>query len=104
MTTEYDKLVRDKIPEIIEENGEVPIIHTATEEEYGRCLIDKLDEEVAEYRESHEIEELADILEVIHAIREARGVTKEQLENTRAQKAEQCGRFEEKIVLERVET
>lgn len=102
MDIEYDKLVRDKIPEIIEDNGEEPLTHRATDEEYEQRLIDKLDEEVAEFRESRELEELADILEVIHAICEHRDVTKEQLEKTRERKAEQRGRFEEMIVLERV--
>ena len=42
---EYDKLVRDKIPEIIRETGERPIVHVADDAEYADRLADKLDEE-----------------------------------------------------------
>ena len=53
--------------------------------------------------ESGEIEELADILEVLHAIREDRGISVESLRDKQRQKAEQRGRFDDGIVLERVE-
>lgn len=104
MAREYDKLVRDRIPDIIEGNGEDPIVHRATDEEYERRLLEKLHEEVEEFCESREIEELADILEVVHAIRENQGVTAEQLQAIREQKADQRGQFKDGIVLERVET
>jgi predicted house-cleaning noncanonical NTP pyrophosphatase (MazG superfamily) len=103
MAREFDKLVRDKIPEIIEEDGKVPEIHIADDDEYTERLVEKLEEEVAEFLESREIEELADILEVIHALRKDRGVTVEELQEKREQKAEQRGRFDEGVVLERVE-
>lgn len=103
MAHEFDKLVRDKIPEVIEANEETPTVHLAEGEEYSNRLVEKLDEEVAEYRESREIEELADVLEVVHAIRKDRGLTNEELQEARAQKAEQRGRFDEGVVLERVE-
>ena len=103
MAREYDKLVRDRIPGIIEGNGNTPIVHRATDDEFGQRLIEKLHEEVKEFCENREIEELADILEIVHAIRESRGVTVEQLQEIRAQKADRRGRFEERIVLERVE-
>lgn len=102
MTRQYDKLVRDGIPEIIEKNGEEPIIHTIDRDEYATCLLEKLDEEVDEYREGRELEELADILEVVHAIRNERGVTVEELQEIREQKAEQVGRFEDRIILDSV--
>ncbi|SDR00765.1 nucleoside triphosphate pyrophosphohydrolase [Natronobacterium texcoconense] len=103
MPREYDKLVRDDIPEIIERDGETPVVHTADDNEYGRRLLEKLDEEVTEFRESEEIEELADVLEVVHAIRAHEGVSRERLEDLRSEKAQERGRFEERIVLERVE-
>ncbi|MFY4813905.1 nucleoside triphosphate pyrophosphohydrolase [Haloarcula argentinensis] len=103
MVRKFDKLVRDKIPEVIEDNGETPTVSLAGEDEYSERLVDKLEEEVAEYRESHDIEELVDILEVIHAIRKDRGLTREELQDERALKAEQRGRFDEGIVLERVD-
>ena len=103
MAREFDKLVRDNIPGIIEENGEDPKVHIADDDEYSDRLIEKLDEEVAEYRESRELDELADIVEVIHAIRKDRGLTIEELQKRRTQKAERRGRFDEGIVLERIE-
>lgn len=103
MTEEFDKLVRDKIPEVIKENGEEPTIYVADGDEYADRLVEKLNEEVAEYRESRETNELADILEVVHAIRRQHGLTEEELQEIRAQKANDCGRFEEGIILKRVE-
>ncbi|EMA37318.1 nucleoside triphosphate pyrophosphohydrolase [Halobiforma nitratireducens] len=103
MAREYDKLIRDAIPEIIERNGETPLVHTATEAEYERRLREKLDEEVAEFQESGAAEELADVLEVVHAIREQEGISVERLEQLRTEKARERGRFEKRVVLERVE-
>lgn len=64
----YDKLVRDKIPEIIESTGKKAIYRTLSEAEYKEYLEKKLDEEVAEFHESKSIEELADIYEVMDAL------------------------------------
>ena len=80
----------------------IPVVE-ADEEEYTERLAAKLGEEVAEYRESRELDELADILEVVHAIRKNEGITSEELQELREEKAEQRGRFDERIVLERVE-
>ncbi|WP_247002415.1 nucleoside triphosphate pyrophosphohydrolase [Halosolutus gelatinilyticus] len=104
MSRAYDKLVRDRIPEIIEENGETPIVRTASDDaEYETYLVEKLHEEVAEYDESRDIEELADILEVIRAIREFDGLSDGDLADLRDRKADERGGFSERIVLERVE-
>lgn len=103
MAEEFDKLVRDGIPQVIEANGEEPTIHLADGEEYSERLAEKLAEEVTEYLETREVSELADILEVVHAIREDRGVPLEELQEMRARKAEDRGRFEDGVVLERVE-
>ncbi|WP_135819588.1 nucleoside triphosphate pyrophosphohydrolase [Halostella litorea] len=103
MAREYDKLVRDRIPELIEADGERPVTHVADGAEYERRLREKLDEEVREYREDGDPEELADVLEVVHALRELAGLTEAELAALRAEKAEDRGRFEERVVLERVE-
>lgn len=58
----YNKLIRDKIPEIIAAQGEQAITHVATPEEYAMKLKEKLGEEVAEYLKDGNAEELADIL------------------------------------------
>ncbi|GAB7018323.1 nucleoside triphosphate pyrophosphohydrolase [Halostagnicola bangensis] len=103
MRREFDKLVRDKIPAIITQNGEEPVTNRVTGEDYSDRLVEKLEEEVAEYRESRSLEELADVLEVVHAIRKTKGVSVDELNEKRAQKAEQRGRFDEGVVLKRVE-
>jgi len=76
----YNKLVRDKIPEIIKDNGNIPITHIASNEEYKEKLKTKLKEEVNEFLEESNKEELADILEVIYAICDFYEIDKEELE------------------------
>ena len=91
------KLVRDRIPEIIQEDGKTPIIRIVDEEEYVRELDRKLCEEVEEYRADGSIEEMADVLEVLFAICEARGHSVEELMEVRNAKREKRGGFEHKI-------
>lgn len=102
MPEEYHKLVRDRIPEIVERNGETPVTRVADGEEYGDLLLAKLDEEVGEFVESTDAEELADVLEVLDAIREFEGISERAVQDERAKKGEQRGRFEDRIVLEEV--
>jgi predicted house-cleaning noncanonical NTP pyrophosphatase (MazG superfamily) len=99
----YKKLVRDKIPEIIQAKGQKPITRILDEQEHLEELIKKLAEEYEEFKEAVSLEELADIQEVVHALAEAIGATKEELEKVRAQKAEERGKFEKRIYLEGVE-
>lgn len=103
MGREYDKLVRDDVPDVIDRAGETPVVHTADEAEYERRLLEKLDEEVTEFRDDRNVEELADVVEVVHAIRAHYGITEERLERVRSEKANARGRFEDRIVLERVD-
>lgn len=63
----YYKLVRDKIPEIIEQSGKVCKIEILSDDEYLKMLDAKLDEELAEYHQEQNLEELADLLEVLLA-------------------------------------
>lgn len=102
MGIKYNKLVRDRIPEIIEESGRTCTIEIMTEEEYILRLEEKLDEELAEYHQSRNIEELADLLEVIRALAEANGCTIEGLEQIRADKALHRGGFSKRILLKEV--
>ena len=95
----YNKLVRDRIPEIIEESGKICKKETLNDEEYLRMIDAKLDEELAEYHKDQNIEELADLMEVIYAAAVARGYSIEQLEQVRAEKAEKRGGFRKKILL-----
>lgn len=98
----YHKLVRDRIPEIIEADGKSCVCETLSDEDYLDLLDQKLNEELAEYQESKSIEELADLLEVIQAVVKARGWTLEELERVRADKAAKRGGFEKKILLKEV--
>ena len=98
----YNKLVRDRIPEIIEASGKICATEILSDEAYLRLLDAKLDEELAEYHSDQNIEELADLLEVIYAAAMARGYTLEQLESVRAAKAEKRGAFANKILLKEV--
>ena len=99
----YNKLVRDKIPELIESDGKKCVTHILSEKEYIAALETKLDEEIAEHRTDKNLEEMADVLEVLRAICIARGYTLEELEQLRAKKAAERGGFEERIFLEYVE-
>ena len=98
----YNKLVRDRIPEIIEASGKNCVAEILSDEDY-LCMIDaKLDEELAEYHKDQNIEELADLIEVIYAATKARGYTLEQLETVRAEKAAKRGIFQKKLLLKKV--
>ncbi len=93
------KLVRDRIPEIIKAEGLEPVIYTADAAEYGARLRDKLQEEVAEFIASdNDPEELADILEVLYALAEQTGTSRDQLEKLRAAKANKRGGFTDRII------
>lgn len=99
----YNKLVRDKIPEIIKSSGKKAYYHILTEEEYLLELDKKLNEECAEYQSDKSLEELADMLEVMYAVAEARGYSIAELERVRIEKAERRGGFGGRIFLERVD-
>jgi predicted house-cleaning noncanonical NTP pyrophosphatase (MazG superfamily) len=96
----YNKLVRDKVPEIIKKNNAVPVTHIADDKEYWDKLKEKLGEEVEEFLQESNAKELADILEIIYAIRDFKKISKEELEKIRAGKAEKRGGFKQKIILD----
>ena len=99
----YNKLVRDRIPEIIKDAGKTPITKILPEEEMETHLIQKLEEEIQEFKESRDFEELVDLLEVIEALANLRGEEMYTLERIKADKKEERGGFEERILLEIVE-
>lgn len=99
----YNKLVRDRIPEIIKKSGKKAITRTLDDEEYIVFLEKKLDEEVAEFHESKSLEELADILDVITALQEAYGYSPEELFVARLEKFDERGAFHHKTLLLEVE-
>lgn len=100
----YHKLVRDKIPEIIRADGKSACWRFLRKDELLPLLRKKLSEEVDEYLKSGEIEELADIAEVLHALSEQSGAGWESVEQLRLKKAAERGGFEKGILLETVET
>ena len=99
---EYNKLIRDKIPEIIEAAGKHCIVEVMSEADYIDALDCKLEEELAEYQADKSLEELADLLEVMYAVVVARGYSIEELERVRKQKAEKRGGFEKRLRLKGV--
>jgi len=101
MIKKYNKLVRDRIPEIIESSGRTCVTEILSDEDYLRMVDAKLDEELAEFHKDQNIEELADLMEVLHAAAIARGYTLEQLEQVRTEKAAKWGGFM-KILLKEV--
>ena len=103
----YNKLVRDRIPEIIEGNGEKPVIRILGEDEYKTELETKLNEEYHEVlgttTSEERIEELADMLEIISALAALEGKTLGDVVEVAKQKSLKRGGFERRIFLEKVE-
>ena len=99
---DYPKLVRDKVPELIEETGAKPITHIAKDEEYLQFLKIKLREEVEEFIAANNVEELSDILEVVDAIIKAQKINREQLESYKKYKINVKGKFDKRIVLDKI--
>ena len=102
MIKKYNKLIRDRIPEIIEASGRICVTEILSNEDYLRTLDAKLDEEMAEYHADRNIEELADLMEVIRACAVSRGFTIEELEQARAEKVAERGEFEKRILLKEI--
>ena len=98
----YNKLVRDKIPEIIEASGKICKTEILSDNEYLKMIDAKLDEELEEYHRDQNLEELADLLEVLFTATISRGYTITELEKMRAKKAEERGGFGKKILLKEV--
>lgn len=99
----YNKLVRDKIIDIIEAEGRKTTYKILDNEEYRKELNKKLQEEVNEYLEDNNVEELADIVEVIYGILNSINVSIEDFEKVRISKQEKRGAFNKKIYLEKAE-
>lgn len=99
----YDKLVRDRIPDVLAAKHIVAQTHIATPEEYKKLLIKKLKEEVEEFALEQNTQELADILEALNALIDTCGFSHEEIEAVRAQKLHDRGGFVDRIVLEQTE-
>lgn len=99
----YNKLVRDKIPDIIKSDNKTCLTKVLDDEEYLSSLNTKLQEEMKEYLESGEVEELADLEEVLRAILDVKKVSYEDFEKIRLEKVSKRGTFKKKIFLESVD-
>ena len=97
--TKFNKAIRDQIPEIIQKDGYTCNIQTLSDEKFLVEIEKKLSEEVAEYQNDKNPEELADILEVIYAIAQLKGISKEELEKIRVKKLQDRGGFEKNLFL-----
>lgn len=101
----YNKLVRDRIPEVIKENGEEPITRILDDNEYKKELEKKLYEEYEEVIESNgddRVEELADMLEVIRMLAKLEGKDLDEVISVADIKNRRRGSFDEKVFLEKV--
>lgn len=93
------KLVRDLIPKIMEKYNHKGTFHIADEIEYANRLLEKLSEETDEYRQNPCLEELCDILEVLYALSDHQGYTRNELEAARIKKFNERGGFKNRIVM-----
>lgn len=98
-TIKYNKLVRDKIPEIIERDGKEVKIEKLKGNDLIKLLNKKLDEELDEYKENEDVEELADLVEVIYGILKHRGISISEFEKIREDKNSKRGSFNDGILL-----
>lgn len=103
MRKEYNKLVRDRIPKIIEDSGSLCKTRILHGEKLLDALNNKLLEEFEEYRKDGSIEEIADIVEVIYGILKAKGISLFEFENIRREKLIERGGFQKGIFLEHVD-
>lgn len=103
MKTTYNKLVRDKIPQLIEESGRKQTSRKLNDEEYFKALIDKVIEEIKEYRETDNEEELADVFEVLDNIVKFKDYEPMHIDYLKIKRKEARGTFDERIFLEEVE-
>jgi predicted house-cleaning noncanonical NTP pyrophosphatase (MazG superfamily) len=97
--TTDEKLVRDRIPEIVRARGLTPSVRSATREELDLLLRAKIVEEATEFSESGDIQELADIQEAIMKLLDLRGMTMDQVESVRKHKRDERGGFDLGLVM-----
>jgi len=95
----HHKAIRDKIPEIIKKSGHSCNFKALNDADFLIEIQKKLSKEVKEYQDSHDIAELADILEVIYRIAQLKGISKDELEKIRGKKAEERGSFDKNLFL-----
>lgn len=99
----YNKLIRNKIPQIIKANGKTPTTRILPQDEYIKKICNKTQEELTEYIEAktkpNKLEELSDLLELINALAQHEGTTLKEINNIRKKKAEERGNFSNRVFL-----
>ncbi len=99
----YRRLVRDRIPEIIEAMGNIAVWHELTDDEsYGKALLSEIIRTSGRFAESESLETLSDLLEAIDAWLSVQGLTMEEVRHAREEKRKRCGGFERRMFLEYV--
>lgn len=99
----YRRLVRDRIPEIIEAMGNIAVWHELTDDEiFGKALLAEITRTGGRFAESENLETLSDLLEAIDAWLSVRGLTMEEVNHAREEKRKRCGGFEKRMFLEHV--
>ena len=96
---EFNKAIRDKIPEIIQKDGHTCNVQSLSDEKFIIEIEKKLSEEVTEYQNDKNPEELADILEVVYRIAQLKGISKQELEKIRIKKLQDMGGFDKNLFL-----
>ncbi len=103
----YNKLIRDKIPEIIKKNGAIPKVSVLDEEKFKVALKEKLVEEASELLEAKTNEEvlneLSDVLQLLESIAQNNNTTIAEVEKQKEKKKIERGGFEKKLFLEYVD-
>jgi predicted house-cleaning noncanonical NTP pyrophosphatase (MazG superfamily) len=101
---QYPKLVRDRIPEIVERNGQTAPTHIAEQDEYIQHLLAKLVEEATELKHAeglnHQKEEMADVREVLETLQEALGFAEQEIRDVQTSKATERGGFRDRIIMD----
>jgi predicted house-cleaning noncanonical NTP pyrophosphatase (MazG superfamily) len=103
MQISYNKLVRDRIPEIIQADGHKAVTRILDEDSYRAALLEKLAQEAQQAPVEQLGTELADVLEVLQAITQAHGLTWNEILSIAARKRTERGAFDNRIFLEYVE-
>lgn len=100
--TTYNRLVRDRIPDIIESMGNIPVWQELDEGGFAVALLETLVRSSERFAQTESLESLADVLESIDAWLELRGLTMEEVTRARAERRKRCGGYDRRRFLERV--
>ena len=98
----YNKLIRDKIPQLIEAAGKKYELHKADDKEYLQSLLAKVKEELQEFEEQPSLEEMADIFEVLTALIDYFGFDEEKIREYQEKKRKERGAFKKRLILDKV--